>query len=128
LLLVMASSTGHAMPHASSPSPVDARLENLLEVERRLEARVRAAEEASAARVAAARTTAQQATDARRDALEAEAQEQERQDLEAHARELADAAHRSELAVQRLAAIPDAEVERLARAIYVQIIAGSGPP
>jgi len=108
--------------------PTDARLESLLEVERRLEARVRAAETRATERVSAAREAVQRLDDEMRVALEEEARQEEQRDVEAHARELRSIGEQREAVVARLESVPDAVVERLAGVAYGRVIGGGESP
>ena len=95
---------------------VDDGLERLLEVELRLDARVRVAEEEARAMVDAARVAAQRIDGEQREEAEAAAGAEERADLERHAIELATVVREGAARVAALAAVPDAEVSRLAAA------------
>lgn len=102
----------------------DDRLERLLEVERRLEARVRAAEDEARTSVEAARAAAEHVDGADRADVEAAALAAERADLERHAEELARIVEAGAARVAALRAVSDADVLRLAvRALA--IVAGT---
>jgi hypothetical protein len=93
---------------------VDDGLERLLDVEERLEARVRAADVEARASVEAARAEVQSTDGKQREEEEAMARAEERADLERHAAELASIVREGAACVTGLRAVPDAEVLRLA--------------
>ena len=102
----------------------DDRLERLLEVERRLEARVHAAEAEARASVEAARAAAQTVDGADQADVEAAALAAERADLERHAGELARIVDEGGARVTALRAVSDAEILRLATKALA-IVAGT---
>ncbi len=104
----------------------DERLARLLEVERRLEARVRAAEDAGKARIAAAREQARRAEQERDAGLETAARAEEGVELERHAAELRKIATEAGARVARLAAVPQSEVDRLASLAVATVLAREG--
>ena len=116
------------MVHPGQQPPSDARLENLLEVERELEARTRDAEHRAKARIEAAREAARRLDGELRDATEGHAGREEQQDLEAHAARLARIASESETRLARLASAASSQVERLALLAYAEVISGGGSP
>jgi len=116
------------MSRPPPPSATDARLENLLDVERRLEARVRDAEKAATERVAAAREEARRDGDDTRAALADAAARDERDDLAAHATAIEQMDREADAYVARLAATPETVVERLARVAYARLIGGGASP
>jgi len=114
------------MPHSGQDPPSDAGLESLLEIERRLEARVRAAEVSATERIAAAREATRRLDGELREAIEAEARDEEEATLRAHEDALRRVAAESEARIAVLAAVPEATVERLARRVLGAVIAGGG--
>ena len=107
-------------PHA------DEKLERLLDVERRLEQRVRDAEREARERVDEARAASDKAAADGRAQLEATAREEERADLERHAREVERIDASSVARVRALAELSDAYVDRLARGALARLAADGG--
>jgi len=97
------------MPHPHEATDTDERLARLLEIERRLEARVRDAEEQARARVDGARNAAQQAKPDDSALLEATARTEEDAELARH--------------VARLSSIPGTTIERLALRAIATVLA-----
>lgn len=112
------------MPRHASAAPADANLEGLLDVERRLEARVREAEHRATARAQAAREAADRVDGERREVLERDALREEQEDLEVHARALADIAREADDTARRLDSASDAALDRAARAAYAALLDG----
>lgn len=100
---------------------VDDGLERLLEVEQRLDARVRAAEAEGRATVEAARVQAESIDGKQREEAEAAARAEEAADLERHAVELASVVREGAACVAALHAVPDEEVLRLARKALARV-------
>lgn len=113
---------GEAMKHKAAGA--DDRLERLLEVERRLEARVHAAEAEARASVEAARAAAQEVDGADQADVEAAALAAERVDLERHTVEVARIVDEGAARVTALRAVSDADVLRLATKALA-IVAGT---
>jgi uncharacterized membrane protein YqiK len=102
------------MIHPPQAKPTDERLARLLQVERDLEARAKAAEVAARAEIAAAQERARRIElDGHAD-LEAQARAEETADLQAHAEQLRRIAEEGAARVAHLSAIPAEVVERLA--------------
>jgi hypothetical protein len=112
------------MTHKPPAPRIDERLERLLEVERQIERRIRAAEAAGRERVARAREVFERSDGHRAAALEKQAKEQERADLEAHAATLANIAAEADVRTRALDAVPDETVDRLARRALAIAIGG----
>jgi hypothetical protein len=108
-----------------APAPVDPRLEDLLETERRIEARIRAVEESARARVEAAREAAEGEGEARAGRIEAAARAEEDAERLRDAEALRRIEERAAKAVARLSGLSDADVERLARAVYERVVRGA---
>lgn len=108
------------MAHPPEATRIDERLARLLEVERSLEARVRAAEAAATARVAEAREAARHAE---RGDLETAARTEEKEDLDCHAAEQSQIAQESAARIARLSAVTDAVVDWLARRTVAAVLA-----
>jgi multidrug resistance efflux pump len=111
------------MPHPHEATDTDERLARLLEIERRLEARVRDAEEQARARVDGARNAAQQAKPDDSALLEATARTEEDAELARHAAELARIAAEGAAHVARLSSIPGTTIERLALRAIATVLA-----
>ena len=110
------------MPHRAEATPIDETLARLLDVERRLEARVRAAEELARARVAAARAAGEDlpGRDAELDAARAEEEEERAR----HGAALEGIAAETAERVAHLSAVPESVVERLARGVVASVLQG----
>jgi len=105
---------------------IDERLGMLLDVERRLEKRVRDAEAEAAERVRLAKLDGEKL---RADAEAREAQagaELERQERAAHAEALAALEREHRAALERIARVTDAEVDALARRALTLALGGKG--
>jgi hypothetical protein len=112
------------MADRPEPPHTDDRLARLLDVERRLETRVRQAEASAVARVAAAREAAQRAGQARGADFEANALAEEQDDLQRHAAALRDIATESAARIAHLSAITGADLERLALRAVAVVLSG----
>lgn len=102
---------------------IDERLARLLEVERRVEARVRVAEEGARARVEAAREASSRAEAAGREALEAACALEEREDRARHAETMRRLAAEGEASLAGLSTPTRERVERLARRALALVVA-----
>jgi hypothetical protein len=111
------------MDHRSEGARVDEKLARLLEVERGLEARVREAEEAAAARVAAARKDALGVEGDRETDVEATARAEAAADVERNGVERRRIEEEGAARVALLAAVPGAVVDRLARRAVAAVLA-----
>jgi hypothetical protein len=112
------------MARTAHAPPGDARLESLLELERRLQERVLVARREAADLVAKEREKARRLDADAHAAREVEAQREHEQDLAAHAKELRRITDDTQAQVDRLVSVPEAVVERLARETYRRVIAG----
>lgn len=110
------------MTRKTPEQPIDQRLERLLQIEHRLEEKIRAAEAEAVARVESARAEVDAARQREAAALEVATLEQERADLEAHAATLERIAAESAAAKKTLTSISDVVVERLAREAIARAI------
>ena len=111
--------------HATPPSPpVDERLETLLQIEQRLESRVRDAEEDARRRIAVAGAEAARVGDAESDALREAMQREEESDRARLLEELARVEAESAAAVERASRLSEGDVERLARGVYARVVGG----
>ncbi len=113
------------MTESVSKRPADATLDLLVQVERRLDERVQAAEREARARLEAACSEIEAARLRESAQIEAAAAEQERADLEHHRRRLADFVAGHEAALRRLEDLPDSRIDALARAVVAQAIGAS---
>ena len=111
------------MSHRPQVTRIDDRLARLLEVERRLEARVRDAEEAARAQVSAAHERAHRAQEDHGAELDAATRAEENEDLGRHAAELRRIAEEGAACVARLSAVPDPEIDRLATRAVATVLA-----
>jgi hypothetical protein len=108
----------------------DERLAHLLDVERRLEARVREAEAAARARVVAAQEAARRAGVERSAGFDSAARLEEEADLDRHAAALREIAQESAARVARLSAVTGDALERLAMqavAVVLSVDDGGAP-
>ena len=103
---------------------MDERLETLLDTERRLEARVKAAERAARERIDAARAAFDASDDRRAAEVEAAAHAERDADERRTAEALREIEARSAAAVSRASSLDDATIERLARVVYGRVIGG----
>jgi len=113
----------------AEPGGIDDRLRQLLDVERRLQDLVRAADEQAASRVALARANGERlrADFEARQAREAEAQDAA--DRAAHEQALLAVAAEAQSAVRSLSSVPDDRIEALARRALDRVMAaGRGTP
>jgi hypothetical protein len=107
---------------SKAPAQADEKLTRLLEIERRLEDRLREAEREGRRRVESTRAAAEQVAAAGKTQLEQATREEERADLDAHARELGRLETEGAERVKRWAACADADVDRLAREALKMLI------
>ncbi len=107
----------------SETARVDEGLGRLLEVERRLEARVRDAERRARDLVESARADSRRAADAARDALATAVHAEEQADRLRHDRELERIAAESAAAIEALASLSEASVDRLAQRVLDALLA-----
>jgi hypothetical protein len=115
------------MPNATpAPERVDDRLTRLLDVERRLELRVQAAERDARERLEAVRAAAQRTSELRMAELQEAARQQEQADLDRHAAELARVEAEGAEHLRRLSSLSDETVERLAARVYARVIGRQG--
>jgi len=114
------------MAHHPEAEPVDERLARLLEVERRLEARVADAEGRATARVAAARDAAQRGKGARGAPLDEALRSEQAEELDRHEAELARIRQECASRVAHLAALPESFVDTLARRAVAGVVESGG--
>jgi vacuolar-type H+-ATPase subunit H len=116
------------MTHVPADEPLDERLGQLLDVERRLQQQVEAARLDADRRVADARARSERRRAAAHEAVSRADEEQARLDLEAHRQALAaiDAAHR--VALDAITAVSDADIDRLARRALDGVLRPEGGP
>ena len=108
------------------PDPVDERLHQLLEIERRLQDLVRAANEDAARRIAAAREAGERRVNLAREEAERADAECARTEQAAHATALAALERASRAVVDSLNSVPDVRVDALARWAVLQAIGVTG--
>lgn len=106
---------------AQRAQAIDERLDALLQVERRLEARVAQAEQAARAQVAAANARAHDGQEAAAAALAQALADEEARDRAEHQRLLAELRAQSARELEALAA-PDELIERLARLAVTRVL------
>ena len=113
----------------SEPGGIDDRLRQLLDVERRLQDLVRAADEQAASRVALARANGERLRAGIEARQAAQAEAQDAADRAAHERALLAVAADAQSTVQSLSSIPDDRIDALARrALHRVMAAGRGTP
>ncbi len=100
----------------------DERLEQLLAVEQRLEARLRQAEDDARQQVEDARSHAQHNGERQRAELESQGAAEERADLEAHARALAQIEQAGAAKVAALEAVDAGRIDVLARLVLRRLL------
>jgi hypothetical protein len=116
------------MPHRSEATRIDARLARLLDVEQRLEARVRACEQGANARVAAARASAERAEAEARAEIEIAAANEAREEETKHEAAIHGLQDESRARVALLEDLADDAIDRLAqRAMDVLLGAAERP-
>ena len=115
------------MAHRAAPANqgVDPRLETLLETERRLEARIRAAEESARAQVEAARAAALRARERRAEEIDAAARAEEEAERKRVSEELRRIESAAAQATVKVRSMPEDAIERLARIAYDLVIRGT---
>jgi len=118
------------MAHGAESTHTDERLTRLVEIERRLEARVQQAEVSALARVEAARDEVRATAGCGLTDVEATGRDEEAIELALHASTVERIAAEAASHAARLSAVPDAELERLAlRAVSLVLDAGeAGDP
>lgn len=107
-------------------TPIDERLASLLETEQRLEARLREAEVAAAARLKTAREALLHAEEEALAALDEQVAKEEQEDAAAHEAALRAIEAERNAALTRLGSVTDDEIDRLARKVLARIIAHDG--
>lgn len=105
---------------------IDEGLTRLLEVERRLDGRIRDAEQEARRRVDAARATLARASAEQRAELESLARAEEQADLQAHAETLRRVETERAADLRALSDVSGARVDRIARDILALFIADDG--
>ncbi len=105
---------------------IDERLGQLLGVERRLEGRLKQADEQALALVATAKRAAEQTNSHERAELEKTSAREEREDLEAHTAALKQIDEESARAVAALEAVPELRVDELARRVVGWLLEEGG--
>ena len=114
------------MTSTPTAQPIDERLGQLLDVERRLEASLREAEREAAASVEAARARAGHQAQAQSAALEDLARAEEEVELTAHRAVLEELRVAAQARCRALAAVDGARVEQLAHEALLFAIDGAG--
>lgn len=107
--------------------PIDERLQSLLATEQRLEARLREAEVAAAARLQAARHALTNAEHEALSSLDELLREEERVDQAAHEAALRSIEEERAAALEQLTRVDDAALERLAKKVLARITEGGEP-
>ena len=113
----------------AEPGGIDDRLRQLLDLEQRLQAMVRAAEDAANARIVQARTEAQRRRAGGEAQPSGQAEAQDAADRAAHERALQAIAADAQSVAHALSSIPDDRIDELARRALERVLAsGRGTP
>lgn len=107
----------------AEPGGIDDRLRQLLDLEQRLQAQVRAAEDAADARIAQARSEAQRRRAGDEAQQSGQAEAQDAADRAAHELALRAIAADAQSAIHSLSSIPNDRIDQLARLVLERVMA-----